>query len=397
MFLITGILRRACMAGGWIPLVVRLGTELNLSGAQLLMLGLSMEVAALVGEIPTGIVADTMSRKWSVVIAATLLAGAQFASGFGTFFWFFIVTQFVWGIGWAFLSGAEVAWITSELGSAAAAEPLILRRARLQFASTFLGIIGFAALGHFISMQFAVVVAGVIGLGWAVALAVLMPETTPPVVDGSRIEDFRTMLVTGARLTWNTRGLRLLGVTLLFGGMAAEAMDRMDIRRLADVGLSESISPIGVFAAIALAQAAVAGLVLWRWEDRFAGSRASTAFAVIVLLNGLAAIAIGSIDVLAPVAFLYFVQGGLLDLTDPLITTWTNAFAPDRVRATVHSFVGQTRALGEIGGGVILGIVASVSGVPLALIIAGGLFIVASTVAIRGRPEIEAALASPPT
>lgn len=385
LFLITGLLRKACMAGGWIPLVVRLGTELEFSGVQLLLLGTAMEVAVLLFEIPTGLVADTVSLKWSVVLGALLLGGAQLASGIGTAFIFFVCTQFIWGIGWTFISGAEVAWITGQIGSPEAVEPLILRRARLQFAATIVGILGFGSLGHIVSLQAAVIVAGVVGVTWALALAVLMPETEQARRTTDRRREFVRTLRVGARLTARTPALLVLGAVLVTAGMAAEALDRLDIRRLADLGLDDAISPIGIFAAIALGQAALGGAALWRWESRLTGSRVAQGMAVLFVLNGLAAIAIGNVNVLAAVALLYVVQGALLDVSDPLVVMWTNAFATDDVRATVHSFAGQLRALGEVSSGIVLGAVAAGSNVPTTLTVAGVIFLVAGTIAAQAR------------
>lgn len=44
------------MAGGWLPLSVRLAVDLDLSAAQLLLMGTSLEIAMLLGEVPTAAV-----------------------------------------------------------------------------------------------------------------------------------------------------------------------------------------------------------------------------------------------------------------------------------------------------------------------------------------------------
>jgi len=115
------------MAGGWLPLAVRLAVDLDLSATQLLLLGTSMEVAMLLGEIPTGVVADVFSRKWSVVI-----------------------------------------------GSAETAEPLLLRRGRLEFAATIAAILLFGSLAWVIPRGTSVVIVGGLGVLWTLYLAYAM-------------------------------------------------------------------------------------------------------------------------------------------------------------------------------------------------------------------------------
>ena len=78
-------------------------------------------------------------------------------------------------------------------------------------------------------------------------------------------------------------------------------------------------------------------------------------------------------------------QGGLHLATEPLVTTWTNNFAPSESRATVHSFVGQAEAFGEILGGLALGTVAEIFTVPTAMTLSAILFGVAAAMALRAR------------
>ena len=385
IYLITGLLRKACMTGGWIPLVLRMVTDLDFSAWQLLLLGTAIESGVVLAEIPTGVVADTFSRKWSVVIGTFALGAAQFAAAIAEEWIVFLIIQFLWGVGWTFISGAEIAWVTDEVGSAVDVEPLLLRRARLEFLALIVGIVVFAGIGQVVSLQAAVLFSGSIGIGWAVALAVLMRETRFVPATESRVALARSTLTEGARFTWSTKGLRVLGLVLLVGGMAAEAIDRTDIRRLEDIGLSETTSAIGFFAAVAIARAVLSGLVLWRYENRFAGVNVVTGFAALLALSAVGVAAFAHIELLAAAMVVLVAQGGVLEITDPLMGTWTNSLAPSAARATVHSFIGQLRAFGEILGGVLLGAVASIFTLPTTLSIAAVLFGIAALVSLQAR------------
>lgn len=385
LFLINGLQRKALMAGGWLPLSLRLAVDLEFTALQLLLMGTAIELGVLLGEVPTGVIADVFSRKWSVVMGGVLLSAAQFASGIVDQWEMYLATQFVWGIGWTFISGAEIAWVTDEVGSATDVEPLLLRRGRLMFVAIIAGLLIFGAVSLLTELRTAVMIAGGLGLAWSVVLAFVMPETGFTPSRDNHWKTFRSTLVTGARFTWHHRSLRALTIALLAGGMAAEAMDRLDARRLEDLGLSSETSPIVVFGGVMIGQAAIGWLILSRLEARVTGQRVVNAFAGLLALVGVLAMMLAHTPILLVAAIGITAQGGLLDVTDPLIGTWTNALAPSDARATVHSFVGQTRAAGEIAGGVILGAVAALFTLPTAWTIAAVLFVLAALIARSGR------------
>ena len=68
-----------------------------------------MELSILLFEIPTGVVADLYSRKWSVVISFLVVGGAYILSANADVYWLLVVSQILVGFGSTFLSGAETA------------------------------------------------------------------------------------------------------------------------------------------------------------------------------------------------------------------------------------------------------------------------------------------------
>jgi MFS transporter, DHA3 family, tetracycline resistance protein len=84
------------------------------------------------------------------------------------------------------------------------------------------------------------------------------------------------------------------------------------------------------------------------------------------------------------------------DLAGPLYTTWLNEQITDSsVRATVISISGQANAIGQAGGGPVLGVIGNVFGIRSALaagaaVIAPALGLYARAMAHHGRdPELE--------
>ena len=78
-------------------------------------------------------------------------------------------------------------------------------------------------------------------------------------------------------------------------------------------------------------------------------------------------------------------QGIVREVARTVTVAWTNHFTDSSNRATVHSFVGQAMSLGEISGGIVLGLVAQRAGISSALTISAGIYFVAALVSVRGR------------
>src|SRR5260221_472367 len=87
----------------------------HLSASQIILLGTSMSLILLVSDIPAGVFADSIGRKPSLVVGQLLLAVSMFMTGIVTTFPLLIITQLLWGLGWAFLNGADTAWLNDEL------------------------------------------------------------------------------------------------------------------------------------------------------------------------------------------------------------------------------------------------------------------------------------------
>jgi MFS family permease len=128
----------------------------HLSASQNVILGTVMSATLVLTDIPTGIWADALGRKRPLVIGHLVLGASMVMTGWVTAFPLLVVTQVLWGLGWALLIGADVAWITDEL-----AQPQ--RIARVLTAGTSFGLVGGAT---------GMVAFGV--LGWATGLATAM-------------------------------------------------------------------------------------------------------------------------------------------------------------------------------------------------------------------------------
>ena len=165
-------------------------------------------------------------------------------------------------------------------------------------------------------------------------------------------------------------------------GLASEAIDRLDIRRLGDLGLADhdEVVLVGV---IAVAEALIGAVALLVATRRVAPGRSAAALAVLLAGAAVGIAALGLVALLPVAAVGLVVQGGLRQAAQPFAVTWTNANTPSTVRATVHSFVEQANSVGEILGGVLLGLVAAASTVPTAMALSVVLMLAAAITAGR--------------
>ena len=77
-------LRAALHSGYWLVTSLYLVLDARLSPFQLVLIGFAQGIVSLLFEIPTGVMADTISRKWSLVIFHILLGTSMVITGLVT-------------------------------------------------------------------------------------------------------------------------------------------------------------------------------------------------------------------------------------------------------------------------------------------------------------------------
>ena len=83
---------------------------------QLVLVGTALEATIFLFEVPTGVVADTFSRKRSILLGLILTGAGLALIGVFPRFETIVLAQLIWGIGFTFISGAQEAWIADEVG-----------------------------------------------------------------------------------------------------------------------------------------------------------------------------------------------------------------------------------------------------------------------------------------
>ena len=95
---------------------VYLVQDVGVNPLQLVLLGTVSEIAIFLFEVPTGVVADTYSRRLSIIIGMILAGLSLVIFGLVAVYWVIVLAVILRGIGGTFMSGAWEAWITDEHG-----------------------------------------------------------------------------------------------------------------------------------------------------------------------------------------------------------------------------------------------------------------------------------------
>jgi DHA3 family tetracycline resistance protein-like MFS transporter len=388
----------------WVVIAVFLVRDIGLSPLELILVGTVMEGAVFLFEVPTGAFADTYGRRNSIAASCLLQGAAYVLVGLANDFATVLVAWALWGFGWTFMSGAYQAWITDEVGADRVGR-VFARGNQLGYAGALVGMVGSVALAT-LSLRLPIVAVGLLIVALGAATVLLMPETGFRRSARSEREnpfrELRGAVTNGVRYV-RVQPLLLAIVAIdFFAGMSTEAMDRLrEAHFIRDVGLPRvaSLDPVvwfGLFGVGGLAIGFVASQYLVRRFDREDPPSLARWLAVITAAQG-AALALfavsGTIGLALAALWLY---GLTRSLDSPLYMTWLNQnIADSSVRATVISIAGQSNAIGQAGGGPVLGLVGNLFGIRAALlagaaVITPALALYARAIRHGGRePELE--------
>ncbi len=350
----------------------------GLSPLQLVLVGTLLETVCFLGEVPTGIVADLYSRRLSIIIGFFLIGVGFILEGLVPTFAAVLATQVIWGIGVTFTSGATEAWITDEVGEAAAA-PLFLRGTQLSQLGSLLGTFASVALAS-VRLNLPIVIGGALIVGLALFLALLMPENgfhPTPQPERNTFQKMGGTFIAGARVVRASAILLTILAIILFRGGASEAFDRLWQPHFLTsfpfpaLGNLDNLFWFGlIIAAAKLLTIGTSAIV----ERRVNTASQRGAAGTILFLNAVQLIAVVGLGLatnfsIAVIAFL--ITTACRTTIGPVMTAWINGHLTTGTRATVLSMTSQSDALGQIAGGPILGWIGSAYSIRAAITASG--------------------------
>jgi DHA3 family tetracycline resistance protein-like MFS transporter len=396
----------------------------RLNPLQLVLLGTSLELSYFVFQLPTGVLADIVSRRLCVLAGLFILGLGLVIEGLSAAFANLVFAQVVLGLGYALNNGALEAWIADELAlppeAAVAAQAVGARTGEppagqrpiggVYMRATQLGLVGTVA-GSLLS--------GVIALGGlnlplllggslicvlALATALVMPERnfTPaagtaraagaagagaagagpaaagavglPALALQSLAGLRGQVRTTHRAIVAVPGLVLLFAMTLFAGLWSESFDRLwGALLIRDIGFPKlaGLSPAIWFSLLA-AVVAMLGLgsteLARRRAERLGGETVATALLVLTVAIGAGVVAMATAHAFAVAIAAYLGVSVLRPVFDPLIDGWMVARIEPSVRATALSARDMFDSGGQIAGGPVIGVIGAFTSIRIGLL-----------------------------
>lgn len=371
------------------PIVVYWVRTAHLNPLQLTLLGTMLEVTYFAAQLPTGVLADLVSRRLCV-IAGWALTGLGWieqalSPGFGNL----MAAQVLVGLGIALASGAQEAWIADELG-ADRMTTVYVRATQVGIAFQIVGAVAAAGLAY-VGLTVPLYVGGGVALAVAAYLVVAMPENNfrPAARARAGHATASALRQALASVRGQTRATRravaaVPGLLLVFGMIAclgawSESFDRLWGKLLlSDIGLPHAFGMRDTtWLSVISIEVALAGLATSEFARRRTArlgprSVAGTLFGLTVVTTiGAVAFAVSHSFLLALVALLLVDASRTAE--GPLIAGWMVARIDPAYRATALSAKEMCDAAGQIGGGPVFGGIGNLTSVRTALLTADAL------------------------
>jgi DHA3 family tetracycline resistance protein-like MFS transporter len=360
-------------------------TSGRLSPLQLLLLGTVLELSYFLLQLPTGVLADLVSRRLCVLSGLFIVGLALVMQSLSPAFLNLLAAQVVLGVGAALNNGAQDAWIADELSAELGDDrmtSIYLRATQLGLIATVAGSLlsGVLALA---GLQWPLRVGGTLICVLAVAAAFVMPESNfrktaaasgPRAVVSQAAGLLADQTKSARRAVVAVPGLVLLFGMTFFAGMWSESFDRLwGAFLLRDIRFPQlgGLHPAMWFSLFACA-AAVLGLgateVARRRTERLGPDSVVGALLVLTLAIGAAVVAMASAHAFAFVVAAYLAVSVLRPVLYPLLSGWMVGRIEPSVRATALSAWDMFDSGGQILGGPFIGVIGNLASVRIALI-----------------------------
>jgi DHA3 family tetracycline resistance protein-like MFS transporter len=386
---VNGAFALCFMLYATIASVYRIQT-VGLNPFELVLVGTVLELAVLTFEVPTGVLADTYSRRLSVIVGFFFIGAGFVLEGSVPVLAAVLAAQVIWGAGYTFISGALQAWIADEVGEGNLGR-VYLRGEQADYLGSLVGVIASALLAT-VALRAPLLVGGLLTVALGLTLALVMPERNfhPSPREGrSSWSQLGNTARGGARLIRARPVLLMLLAIAAFSGMSSEGFDRLwEAHFLKDLGLPTlgGLDPVvwfGVINAGTLVLGYTAAGIMGRTMDVSNATVVARSLFVLDALNAAGILAFALAGNFAFALCTFWFASLVRRLGEPLYLTWLNQGLDPGVRATVISMGSQANALGQIAGGPVIGAVGTLAGIRAALALAG--LILSPAVALYGR------------
>ena len=357
----------------------------RLNPLQLLLLGTSLELSYFLWQLPTGLLADLVSRRLCVLTGMFIVGVAQIVESLSTSFVTLMAGWAVLGLGAALTDGARDAWIADELQAGVGDDGMTgvyLRATQLGLIATVVGSLlsGVVALA---GLAMPLRVGGSLICLLAVAAAVVMPERhfqrpARGTGVGSVLRKaggaFAEQTKATHRAVVAVPGLLLLFGMTFFVGMWSESFDRLwgalllrDIR-FPQVGGMHPAMWFSLFACAAAVLGLGATEVAKRRTQRLGPDSVVGALLVLTLAIAGAAVGLATARVFGVAVLAYLVVAVLRPVLYPLVSGWLVGRIEPSLRATALSARDMFDSAGQMLGGPVVGVIGTLASLRIALL-----------------------------
>jgi MFS family permease len=353
--------------------------ELGLNPLQLILIGTAIELTVIIFESVTGVVADTYSRRLSIIIATFILgaafifegsipylSGSAVVAGVLSAFVLLLIAEFIRGIGETFLSGADQAWLTDEVGEGAVAK-IFVRANQLRLIASLAGIIISVALAS-IALNLPYIVGGVLYILLGIFLCVFMKEKNFEKVEAADDKPWKAMsstFLSGVAFIKNKPVLMTLLVVTVFMGATSEGFDRLWEAHLLEAFTFPSIGQLDavVWFGIIHFVGTLISIGAMEWYQRKFDVNQPKVIRYSLFYFTIAQIVFMIFFAVTPYFYLaifcFWMLGIVGSITAPMYQAWLNQQLESKSRATVLSIMGQGNAVGQGLGGPFVGVIAT--------------------------------------
>jgi MFS family permease len=359
--LITGLFNFAASLIWGVDTLFKLHAGLDIF--QVMLTNAAFTAGMVVFEIPTGVVADTLGRRVSLILCvATLLVATLLYVATAWFhwgFWPFMATSVLLGLGYTFYTGAVDAWLVDALKATGFTEPMegVFAKGQMMFGAAMLaGTLSGGLLGQIdLALPYVVRAATFLPLLLLAWLGMTEIGYTPRALEWRRVPaELRRVFVEGLRFGLHHRVVRpvmlasLVNMSFMIFGFYSWQRYFLDLLGRDLVWVS------GLIAAL-LSLSMILGNALMRPLSRVIRTRTGL-LAASTAVQAVAVIACGIIGLSgAPFRFfvvvaLYLAYGVALGTMGPVKQGYLNAHIPSAQRATIISLDALFADAGGVAG-----------------------------------------------
>jgi len=322
-------------------------------------------------EVPTGIVADRIGRKKSVVIAILLQASGEWLYLFANNYLAFVLIALLAGLGYAFLSGANEALVYDSLPTddkdnrMKRAMGIVGGAYQLAFCvAPLVGGLVVAQLEISFFLRAILLTAVSVTLAFFVSLTLQEPKTVYEHTERNPL----LMLRDGLKQIWGNKKLKwILAVAVLTTTFSNSLLSLYQPRfaqlHIPNFWIGAVLSMGGLVAF--LIQKNIQSIE--QWLGRYT-------FLVLSLLPGLTYLIIASVTLPTILIPIFIVAYASMEARNPLLSAYQNAEMESKHRATTLSLMNMLVMLYVAGMSLVFGRIADYS-IPLAFATIGGLII----------------------